>query len=70
LRLDGLFGEPQPSAKRAIAAAAGCGVGGQMAGDGDRRVVAGRARPIIFMHPVLPDRWYDAFMRRATGVPS
>jgi hypothetical protein len=41
-----------------------------MAGDGDRRVAAGRARPIIFMHPVLPDRWYDAFMRRATGVPS
>ena len=28
------------------------------------------ARPIIFMHDVLPDRAFDAFIRRATGVPS
>jgi NAD(P)-dependent dehydrogenase (short-subunit alcohol dehydrogenase family) len=28
------------------------------------------ARPIIFLHGVLPDRWFDAFIRRATGVPS
>jgi NAD(P)-dependent dehydrogenase (short-subunit alcohol dehydrogenase family) len=28
------------------------------------------ARPIIFMHDVLPDRAYDAFILRATGVPS
>ena len=28
------------------------------------------ARPMIFMHDVLPDRAYDAFIRRATGVPS
>jgi hypothetical protein len=34
---------------------------------------AGRPRAgrlIIFMHDVLPDRWYDAFIRRATDVPS
>jgi NAD(P)-dependent dehydrogenase (short-subunit alcohol dehydrogenase family) len=28
------------------------------------------ARPIIFMHDVLPDRAFDAFIRRATGGPS
>jgi hypothetical protein len=28
------------------------------------------ARPIIFMHDVLPDRAFDAFIRQATGVPS
>jgi NAD(P)-dependent dehydrogenase (short-subunit alcohol dehydrogenase family) len=28
------------------------------------------ARPIIFLHDVLPDRWFDSFMRRATGVPA
>jgi NAD(P)-dependent dehydrogenase (short-subunit alcohol dehydrogenase family) len=28
------------------------------------------ARPIIFLHDVLPDRAFDAFIRRATGVPS
>lgn len=28
------------------------------------------ARPIIFLHAVLPDRAFDAFIRRATGVPS
>ncbi len=35
-----------------------------------RYAVGYGARPIIFMHDVLPDRWYDAFIRRATGVPS
>ena len=35
-----------------------------------RYVVGYGARPIIFMHELLPDRWFDAFMRRATGVPS
>ena len=28
------------------------------------------ARPMIFLHDVLPDRAFDAFIRRATGVPS
>jgi NAD(P)-dependent dehydrogenase (short-subunit alcohol dehydrogenase family) len=28
------------------------------------------ARPMIFLHDVLPDRGFDAFIRRATGVPS
>ena len=28
------------------------------------------ARPMIFLHTVLPDRAFDAFIRRATGVPS
>ncbi len=35
-----------------------------------RYAVGYGAGPIIFMHDVLPDRWYDAFIRRATGVPS
>jgi NAD(P)-dependent dehydrogenase (short-subunit alcohol dehydrogenase family) len=35
-----------------------------------RYAVGYGARPIILMHDVLPDRWYDAFIRRATGVPS
>jgi NAD(P)-dependent dehydrogenase (short-subunit alcohol dehydrogenase family) len=35
-----------------------------------RYAVGYGARPMIFMHEVLPDRWFDAFMRRATGVPS
>jgi NAD(P)-dependent dehydrogenase (short-subunit alcohol dehydrogenase family) len=28
------------------------------------------AKPIIFLHDVLPDRAFDTFIRRATGVPS
>ena len=28
------------------------------------------AKPMIFLHGVLPDRGFDAFIRRATGVPS
>jgi NAD(P)-dependent dehydrogenase (short-subunit alcohol dehydrogenase family) len=28
------------------------------------------ARPMIFLHAVLPDRAFDAFIRRASGVPS
>ena len=35
-----------------------------------RYAVGYGARPMIFLHDVLPDRWFDAFMRRATGVPS
>ena len=35
-----------------------------------RYAVGYGARPIIFMHDVLPDRAFDAFIRRATGVPS
>lgn len=35
-----------------------------------RYAVGFGAKPIIFMHDVLPDRTYDAMMRRVTGVPS
>jgi len=35
-----------------------------------RYAVGYGARPIIFLHAVLPDRAFDAFIRRATGVPS
>ncbi len=35
-----------------------------------RYTVGYGARPIIFLHAVLPDRAFDAFIRRATGVPS
>ena len=28
------------------------------------------ARPLVFLHDILPDRAFDAFIRRATGVPS
>ena len=35
-----------------------------------RYAVGYGARPIIFLHDVLPDRGFDAFIRRATGVPS
>lgn len=39
--------------------------------DAKTRYAAGYgARPIIFLHDVLPDRAFDAFIRRATGVPS
>lgn len=35
-----------------------------------RYAVGYGARPIIFLHAVLPGRAFDAFIRRATGVPS
>jgi NAD(P)-dependent dehydrogenase (short-subunit alcohol dehydrogenase family) len=35
-----------------------------------RYAVGYGARPMIFLHGFLPDRWFDAFMRRAVGVPS
>jgi NAD(P)-dependent dehydrogenase (short-subunit alcohol dehydrogenase family) len=35
-----------------------------------RYAVGYGARPIIFLHGVLPDRAFDTFIRRATGVPS
>jgi NAD(P)-dependent dehydrogenase (short-subunit alcohol dehydrogenase family) len=34
-----------------------------------RYAVGYGAKPIIFMHDVLPDRAFDALIRRATGVP-
>jgi NAD(P)-dependent dehydrogenase (short-subunit alcohol dehydrogenase family) len=35
-----------------------------------RYAVGYGARPTIFLHDVLPDRGFDAFIRRATGMPS
>jgi short-subunit dehydrogenase len=35
-----------------------------------RYAVGYGAQPLIFLHDVLPDRAFEAFMRRATGVPS
>lgn len=35
-----------------------------------RYAVGYGAKPMIFLHGVLPNRWFDAFMRRATGVPA
>ena len=35
-----------------------------------RYAVGFGAKPMIFLHDVLPDRGFDAVMRRATGVPS
>jgi NAD(P)-dependent dehydrogenase (short-subunit alcohol dehydrogenase family) len=35
-----------------------------------RYAVGFGAKPMIFLHDVLPDRTFDAFMRRVTGVPS
>jgi NAD(P)-dependent dehydrogenase (short-subunit alcohol dehydrogenase family) len=35
-----------------------------------RYAVGFGAKPIIFMHDILPDRAFDALIRRATGVPS
>lgn len=35
-----------------------------------RYAVGYGAKPMILMHGVVPDRWFDAFIRRATGVPS
>ena len=35
-----------------------------------RYAVGFGAKPMIFLHGVLPNRTFDAFMRRATGVPA
>jgi short-subunit dehydrogenase len=35
-----------------------------------RYAVGFGAKPMIFLHNTLPDRTFDAFMRRATGVPA
>ena len=35
-----------------------------------RYAVGYGAKPMIFLHSILPNRWFDAFIRRATGVPS
>jgi short-subunit dehydrogenase len=35
-----------------------------------RYAVGYGARPIIFVHAVLPDRGFDALIRQATGVPA
>jgi NAD(P)-dependent dehydrogenase (short-subunit alcohol dehydrogenase family) len=35
-----------------------------------RYAVGYGAKPMIFLHNVLPNRWFDAFILRATGVPS
>jgi len=33
-----------------------------------RYAVGYGAKPMIFLHGVLPDRWFDAFIRRAVGM--
>jgi short-subunit dehydrogenase len=35
-----------------------------------RYAVGFGAKPMIFLHNMLPNRTFDAFMRRATGVPA
>ncbi|MEW2306035.1 hypothetical protein AB0958_39815 [Streptomyces sp. NPDC006655] len=35
-----------------------------------RYAVGFGAKPMIFLHKTLPNRTFDAFMRRATGVPA
>jgi hypothetical protein len=35
-----------------------------------RYAVGFGAKPMIFLHDVLPDRTFDVVMRRVTGVPS
>jgi NAD(P)-dependent dehydrogenase (short-subunit alcohol dehydrogenase family) len=35
-----------------------------------RYAVGYGAKPMIFLHAVLPDRWFDAFISRAVGMPS
>lgn len=35
-----------------------------------RYAVGYGAKPLIFLHRLLPNRWFDAFIRRASGVPS
>ena len=34
-----------------------------------RYAVGYGAKPMIFLHDVLPDRWFDAFISRAVGMP-
>lgn len=35
-----------------------------------RYVVGYGARPMLIMHEILPNRWFDALMRLVTGVPA
>lgn len=35
-----------------------------------RYAVGYGARLMIFLHSILPNRWFDAFVRRVTGVPA
>ncbi|HLW02762.1 MAG TPA: oxidoreductase [Ktedonobacterales bacterium] len=35
-----------------------------------RYAVGYGAKPMIFLHDVLPNRWFDGFIRRAVGVPA
>jgi hypothetical protein len=35
-----------------------------------RYAVGFGAKPMIFLHDVLPDRGFDTVMRRVTGVPA
>lgn len=35
-----------------------------------RYAVGYGARPMIFLHTLVPNRWFDRFILRATGVPS
>lgn len=35
-----------------------------------RYAVGFGAKPMIFLHSILPNRWFDAVMRRITGIPS
>ncbi|MBA2676917.1 MAG: hypothetical protein H0U76_00745 [Ktedonobacteraceae bacterium] len=35
-----------------------------------RYAVGFGVKPLIFLHSVLPDRWFDALLRRICGMPS
>ncbi len=35
-----------------------------------RYAVGSGAGPLIFLHGVLPNRWFDALVRRASGIPA
>lgn len=35
-----------------------------------RYAVGYGAKPLIFLHGILPNRWFDSFIRLATGVPT
>lgn len=35
-----------------------------------RYAVGFGAKPLIFLHDILPNRWFDALIRRVVGVPS
>jgi NAD(P)-dependent dehydrogenase (short-subunit alcohol dehydrogenase family) len=35
-----------------------------------RYAVGYGAKPMIFLHEILPNRWFDGFILRATGVPT